>query len=234
MKILKFSLCLLLFVAAISGATNITTTNDGYTYNNSIVSYAAARDATAGLSAQTDQWIVGQNYSAPDRTVYRSFASFAIPNMSAISAASLFLDGLTDNSTTDFEIYIVTSTYSNPLVKEDFDVFDGHQTGEADNGTVLNSAWNSSAYSADWNEITFDADGLAAILAKSNSTLSIALISKEDYDNSAATDGEYVSFESSGESGKEPYLLITYTAGAGTVTQVIRQNGQPRGVIPVE
>jgi hypothetical protein len=196
--------------------TSITATNDGYVYkSNSFGDYAAARDSIAGDAKDTTNFAIGQSYVDQDPdfiyTARRAFASLLIPDMSEALTASLFLYGKSDSSTVDFLLYIHTSTYSTPLVKEDYDLFDGHQASGAYNGTVLNNIWASSGYSATWNEITFNASGLAAILAKKNDTLKLALISKEDYDNSAPTDNEFCNFYTSSESGKEPYLSITYT-----------------------
>jgi hypothetical protein len=76
----------------------------------------------------------------------------------------------------------------------------------------LNDAWNTSSFLLeDWNEIVFNNDGLAAIMTKQNDTFLIAMISKEDFDNSAPADKEYIWFYSTSTAGKEPYLSITYT-----------------------
>lgn len=197
--------------------TSVTTsTNDGDAFSSN-ASYSTARNATTGAGVATTRMAIGQGTEA--FSIYRGFASFAIPNYTSIISASLFLYGRFDQSATDFDIYIHTSTYSNPLVKEDFDLFDGHQSSGAYNGTVLNNTWNTSSYSSTWNEITFNSSGISAILAKANDTLKIAIISKEDYDNSEPSGAEYVGFQTHLESGKEPYLSITYSVVvAPTVT----------------
>lgn len=197
--------------------TSVKATNDGYVINegNANVSYTTVRNSTSG-TLQSIPWFIGQRYELYEAQNYyrvdRSFGSFAIPNMTTLTAASLFLEGYSDYSTIDFEIYIHTSTYSTPKVVGDFDVFNGWQASGAYNGTVLNNAWNSSSYSAAWNEIVFNAAGRTAILAKKNNTFKMAAISKEDYNNSAPTGPEMVQFEHHGVTGKEPYLSITYTA----------------------
>ena len=198
-----------------AGPTSIIATNDGRIRNND-ATYTTARNATAGNYTDAS-FIIGQSSTY---YINRSFASFAIPDMATITSASLFLYGNTDGSTVDFGVYILTSTYSNPFVVGDFDLFSGHQASGAYNGTVLNDLWNTSSYSASWNEFVFNADGLSAVLAKKNDTFLMAAISKEDYDNSANTDTEYVWFENSTVAGKEPYLSITYTTTvtAPTVT----------------
>jgi hypothetical protein len=202
-----------IFPIKVDPTSTVVATNDKGIRNLSLVSYVTARDAAAGEYVY-DQPTVGQAFNVDTWYVYRIFASFAIPDIPAgavLTAASLFLYGYYDASTDDFDAYIHTSTYSNPLVKEDFDLFDGHQASGAYNGTILNNAWNSSSYSATWNEITFNAAGLAAILAKENDTFKMAMISKNDYDNTAATDYyDACQFYPSTEVGKEPYLSITF------------------------
>ncbi len=190
--------------------TSIIATNNGYAYsdNTDPPTYTDARNAITGSAKATNMFSVGQLI---DFRIGRGFASFVIPDMSSISAASLFLEGNGDASVVDFEIYINTSTYSSPLVKEDFDLFDGWQASGAYNGSILNNTWNSSSYSATWNEIVFNAAGLAAVLAKKNDTFKIVVLSKEDYNSSEPTDAEWINFESATTAGKEPYLSITYT-----------------------
>lgn len=198
--------------------TSVIATNDGLVRNVAADTYTNVRDAATGGTAQTSQIGVGQNVIV-SYYIFRGFASFAIPDMSACTACSLFLEGKEDNSTTDFGVYIHTSTYSNPITEGDYDLFDGHQASGIYNGTVLNNTWNSSSYSPTWNEFVFNAAGLAVVLAAKNTTLRLVLISKEDYDNSAPTDSEYIYFESSATAGKEPYLSLTYTSTvAPTVT----------------
>ena len=189
--------------------SNVIATNDGY-INKTATAYATARNAIVGDSAPTNLFSVGQGKS--DYYIQRGFASFVIPDMSVLTAASLFLYGSLDGSTIDFYIYLLESTYSNPLIKEDFDLFDGHQSSGVYNGTVLNETWNSLDYIAGWNEIVFNSDGLAAILAKKNDTFKLAAISGEDYNNSAPINSEVLYFKSSVTSGKEPYLALTFSS----------------------
>jgi hypothetical protein len=195
--------------------SNVEATNDGYAYGYNFV-YATSRDAATATGKSTVEMFVGQLLTGGSIYITdRAFLSFDIPDMSSISAASLFLEGAYDFSTTDFEIYIHTSTYSNPLVVGDYPLFDGRQTGGAHTGTVLNNTWNSSSYSATWNEIEFNVSGLLSIINSSGATWKIALISKEDYNNSAPTGNEYLGFHASATADKEPYLELTYEAAAG-------------------
>jgi len=186
--------------------TTVITTNDAYIYVTN-GTYVTARDAVTGDAVYTTILGVGQ---ITDFTVMRNFFSFAIPDMTTLTSASLFLEGNSDNSTTDFEIYIHAATQSTPLVKEDFDLFDGHQASGAYNGTPLTDAWSSADFSPEWNEYIFNNDGLAAIFAKKNDIFKIVAISEEDYNSSAPVANEYVTFETSATADKEPYLSITF------------------------
>ncbi len=188
---------------------SVIATNDGLIYTGAST-YVGARDVTAGTAVQTTDFTLGQQYVNPTYYVVRDFASFAIPDMSALTAASLFLYGYEDGSTTDFTAAILTSTYNNPLVVADVDQFDGWQSSGAYNGTLLNDAWSSTSYQAGWNEIAYNAAGLAAILAKKNDTFKIAILSSRDYAGTACTGDEFIRFYSSVTAGKEPYLSITY------------------------
>lgn len=207
--------------------TSVTATNDGAPGGANAV-YNTIRNSSdpPGLDVR---WGVGQQWVDPYYYIYRSFGSFALPEMSSVSACSLFLNGYGDYSDTDFDIYIHTSTHSDPLVKADFDLFDGHQATGSYNGTVLNNSWNSVDYSADWNEIVFNGAGLTAVLAKQNDTFNIVVISKEDYGNSTPTNQEKVTFNQSSIGGSEPYLSITYTQA---ITEAVSALVEVEALIP--
>ncbi|MCX6787065.1 MAG: hypothetical protein NTY93_00885 [Candidatus Kaiserbacteria bacterium] len=208
------------FVTHVSvGSVTITATNDGVLLNYINNDYLGTRNAATAPSKGLSTIGIGQYYQVPEYAVYRGFLSFVLPDMVALSTASLFLDGFADYSTTDFGVYVLTSTYSNPLANEDFDLFDGHQASGAYTGTVLNNTWNSSSYSANWNEFVFNATGTTTIFAARNTTLKLAMISKEDYDGSVPGNDEYLHFSASSlGAGVAPYLSITYEAVAAAPT----------------
>ncbi len=199
-----------IYPITVDPSTSVETTNDGTIYKNNIGTYSSARDVIAGSLGSWNE--VGQNFTGGNQyEVKRSFLSFAIPNMGSISAASLFLEGQYNGTSSPFNIYIHTSTYSTPKVSEDFDQFDGWTSGFAHTGTILNSAWGSPLYSAGWNEIVFAAAGRTAIFAKRNDTFKMAVISDEDYNYSPPADSERIQFATSADANREPYLSITYT-----------------------
>lgn len=174
--------------------------------------YALSRDASAGDGASTIQ--IGQ---INGWYVMRSFVLFGLPSLTAVTSASMFLEGLSNHSDTDFDIYIHTSTQHNPIVVEDFDLFDGRQTAAPHNGTILNDTWNTSSYSAGWNEIIFNAAGRAVILAAASDSLKLALISSKDYSNTSPSGNEYIEFNYTGTN--TPYLSITQEAAPSSPTR---------------
>jgi hypothetical protein len=207
--------------------TSVVATNDGYVYCSNNSTYDTARNTTVGDIAATDVLNIGQYYTSLYR-IYRSFLAFAIPYMTSITVASLYLWGYNDYSTTDFEVYLHTATHSNPIVVDDFNNFDGWQATGAYNGTILNNTWNSSSMvESGWIHIDMNAAGLSAILAKKNDTLKIVAISKEDYIDSAPTGAERIVFASSiSEAGKEPYLSITFQLGStSNIRSILSKDG---------
>ena len=189
--------------------TSINATNDSGLRNLN-ASYSTARNATIASNNEDGyRWKIGQTASYD---IYRSFGSFAIPDMTTLTAATLFIYGVTDYSTTDFNVYIHTSTHSTPILA-DFDQFAGWVSSGTYTGTILNNAWSSSSFLVGWNQITFNADGLAAILAKKNDTFKMAAISSRDYAETTPSGNEWLEFYGS-VSGVVPYLSITYTTTA--------------------
>ena len=185
-------------------STTITASQDGGMYNNGSVSYANSRDASAATSVNPNYMYVGQKSTY---YIYRSFACFPIPELLTVTACSLYVNGAADFSDADFDIYIHgASEYKSTLTAEDYPHFDGRQTGQAHNGTVLNETWNSSSYSSDWNTIVFNSAGCDSVEDAAGDTLWIVLISKEDYNNSPHTQSEEVVFESSNHATDKPYL----------------------------
>ncbi len=175
---------------------NVNATNDASHVYALNADYPTAQGATTGTVSGNLR--VGQYYDAtPIYGVYRSFLAFAIPSMLDITSCILHLDGQSDNSTTDFNMYIVSSTYTTP-VSEDFDLV----------GTTLwSDAWNSVNYSANDNAITLNSTGLSAVLAAQGGTLRIALRSEKDINATTPTGSERVNFTPNGNA----YLTITYT-----------------------
>jgi len=181
---------------------------DGYLAMGHELTYSDARDPETAETRGT-YFLIGQ---LTGFSVMRADASFIIPELAAVSACSLFVDGSSNGSTDDFDVYILSSTYGPTLTTADYNEFDGWVSGGAHTGTVLNDTWNTASYSADWNTIIFNSAGRDSVVAAANDTLWIVLISKEDYDNSEPTDSESVSFTAGGLGATGAYLSFTYAS----------------------
>jgi len=205
---------------------NIEATGDGHVRMFDELTYAAARDGSGEAYAGTLS--VGQVFKYSEYRNDRAFLSFAIPELSSVSGATLKLNGYNDSSIDDFNVYIVTSTYTAPVSADDFTKFDGHKSSGAYDGTVLNEAWSSLSFSTGWNTMTFNAAGRAAILAAAGATLKLALISKDDYDNNEPSNYELVAFNDSSSDGLEPYLSLTYSTGPA-ITVLMNSYRRMRG-----
>ena len=213
MKVLLIGLLLALFGKAEGNAqttVSINPTNDGRVYISTVPgTYASKRDSTSARSSVTDVIQAGQDSTAV-YAVYRGFMTFAIPALTTADACTLYIDGDFNGSTTDFEIYLHTASNYGTLDVLDYIKFDGRTVGSAHTGSILNNTWNSSSYSADWNKIIFNAAGLDSLEAHSNGAFYLAMISKEDYINSAPANSEVVAFTAVAGT-PDPYLSLTYT-----------------------
>jgi len=214
-RILIILLILCSYMSVFGTDVSIQATNEGRLRVWHETVYTTARDDAANVDLVTTTLQVGQT-NAANYYLYRTFASFVLPAMTSVSSVSLFLEGVTNSSGADFEIYVFTSTCTDPLETGDWGEFDGNQASGVYNGTVLNINWNSVSYSDGWNEIVFNTAGIAAVLAAQNTTFKIALISKEDYSNDPPGEDEFIVFSSSDEEDEEPYLAITYNDPAYT------------------
>lgn len=168
-------------------------------------------DGAGGIA--TSNMRVGQSISG-GFTLYRSFTLFVIPEMTTCSACTLYVDGQSDASTTDFEVYVVAGTQGSTIESTDFPAVDGWATGgNLYTGSVMNDTWNSSSYSAGWNAIVFNAAGRDSIVAAQGDTLFVALISKEDYVSSQPGGDEYLLFSDPNPPNEGAFLSITYSSG---------------------
>ena len=187
--------------------------------------YADARDS-AGDARQYDRAKIGQEIEISDYFVYRAGLTFAgIPdNIDVLSAATLVLDGIEDQSVTNFNICVFTGTWTGGAANaEDFVKFDGRRSGAPHNGVSLCAAWSTSGYSADDNTFTFLSVGRDSIRACSGDTLRLMMVSSKDSSNTAPTGLEYVRFTGSSD---PPYLSLTYSVRGG-LTRTTIYNREP-------
>lgn len=159
---------------------------------------------------------VGQTLGGGIEGIYRSYYYFDtsdLPDSATITAGSLNLYGQNDNSATDFSLQIQSGmpTYpSDPLVKADYD-----QSFYAGNGGTLSTAGGYSTIG--YNTITLSAAGLLMV----NTTGDTKLCVRSDQDIIADTplsDESVASWTYEKGAGFRPYLEVTYTVDAPTVT----------------
>lgn len=176
--------------------------------------YATTRDNASASNPSHSVLGVGQFKSYLDEnnhyTVMRAALAFpSIPEMSDASACTLYVDGSSDQSNTDFIVYVFgAEAIGSTFEAADYARFNGRRVGTTHNGTQLNASWNTSGYSAGWNALIFNAAGLDSVVAASGDTLKIMLVSSGDYANTApsAVENNFVKFTIG-----TAYLSINYT-----------------------
>jgi hypothetical protein len=196
-------------------------TNSGFLYKNDDVLLTARNGTTAGGVTQTSINVATLKATAGQYAVKRGFLCFpGIPNASAVDSVCLFLDGLVNLSIMDTTFQVYGSKYKPTLTTADLDSVDGWQATGAYNGTkLLAAAWNSSAYSANWNVMPFASAGRTAVLAAKGDTLWIAILAERDYNNTWATDDSCEVAFSNRTGATNAWLYVSYTpATASTNT----------------
>ena len=188
-------------------STTIRMVNVTASVTNTNASWAVARNATSG-SVVENQLAVGQKTN----NVSRSFLTFEIPEIGIALAGSLLVNGLTNNSTTQFfDLYLLDASSHNTVpTVADYNNFDGWAASGAYTGTVLNDTWNSASFSSGANNIALNSSGLDLITAASGDSLKIALISSNDYNNTGFTADEWLAFWWRVNESLSPRLTFTY------------------------
>ncbi len=182
--------------------------------------YATARGNTVGDILSFTGITVGQScvVSPPAQyTVYRGFMQFDLstvsPAITSCEEAYLNLTGTADASDTDFNIYLVTGTWTaGSLNVDSYDEFSGWVAGTADyTGTILNESFLTTTQfsTSTTNRIRLNRAGRTAIVRATGSVLKLMLLSSRDYGYDATPTGdEYVRFMVS--DGVTPSLELIY------------------------
>jgi len=173
---------------------------------NSNSTYAYARTSPAdniSYSAIT----VGQYKGITNYNVYRGFLQFQIPTLTSIEDAYITLQGDSDYSAVDFEIYLCEGTWNDTTYGIDmFASYNATQLNETfETGTGKNFT------ASGLNYFRFNRTGRDLIKdTYSNSTLRLMLVSKEDINSSRPGEGipynEFVKFTTS----TMPTLTLQY------------------------
>jgi hypothetical protein len=183
-------------------------------------SYETARNFAAAENIETTgNLLIGQSYDgAPnfDHYTYRTFMRFApsITNLATVDACTLKVYCVNE-PTNDFTLMIVGSSIAGaPATSWNNDfigwaasgayLIDPGVYGGKNTNTMSAGGWASIPY------VTIGLDSLKAQVARADSHR-IALLSLNDTENDSATGQERLNIYSTAESGKEPYLAITYT-----------------------
>ncbi len=169
------------------------------------------RDYTNATWTQNGYPQVGQSFLDLQYTVRRAGLSFNLSELPigiTITEATLTMLGRENHSTNDFDLYVVSSYYSNDA--SGYSKFFGRTVGDAHTSIILNNNWNSSSFSTGWNTITFNDSGIDSLNAHIGGTFKIHLISSNDYDNTPPSMAEEWLYFNDGIENN-PYLSVTYT-----------------------
>jgi hypothetical protein len=186
-------------------------TSDGYIQSSAFNNYAGAA-AGSSLSAQAaGNLLVGQT-TPVNFIVYQSFVSFdtsGLDDDAVINSVELALDGLTDNSTTDFVAEARTYDWSTSLDTGDW------RTPAQLSGLTRLATWNSSGYSSGYNAFTEDGTNFRSAINKTGATR-LLICSAENVSQSEPTADEYVTFDSANTGGttSDPKLTIDWSEPA--------------------
>ena len=194
------------YPVTVDPTTSIVASPYGRASNSNSV-YLTARNG-AGNDNYAGFLNVGQVFSGSNHNIDRAFLGIpGIPGMVSASACTLFVDGYTDASDTDFDIYIVGArAWKSALSNDDFTRFNGWAASGSYTGAVLNTSWNTSSFSSNLNALIFNAAGRDSLAAAAGDTLWLAMLSSRDYTPTAPSGNEYVIF-----AGSAPCLSFTYT-----------------------
>jgi hypothetical protein len=199
------------YPVTVDPSTTVTalTAQSGTLYGDN-ATYLTQRNGATAYDIQAALVEAGQK--AGNFESYRSFMAFTgFPAMISVSACTLYCEGYSNASTTDFNVNLFgANSYKSALTTADFSKFDGWVSSGAYTGTVLNETWGTASYSTGWNAIVFAAAGLDSINAAKADTLWIAMLSSRDVAATEPGGDEYVAFDLTA-GGNAPYLSFTYT-----------------------
>ena len=198
-------------IGGVGSVSPYSTSSDGHNYGTSTV-YATVWEAASATKNDTnDNALIGQLYSAPNYSIWRSYLYFdtsGIPDDALITSATLKLYGNSDSSNPDFLITIQNGqpTYPhNPLENGDYDK--SYYSGDGGSLTTV-GGFSTTSY----NDIVLNSTGLGWIDAEG--TTKLCLRSDREIAGTVPTTQELVYFWTSEEPTKEPILEVHYLEGA--------------------
>ena len=193
---------------------------DGTQYTTLRPLWVDARDTTAADAILDTQIMIGTNIAVgPTYGIYRSDISFELSsaitdNVLSVNSCSLYMWLQSDGSTDDFAISAIPSLKSGVLATGWFNDFTGWAVSN-DYSAGINVTYferSTGFLVSGYNGYAFDADGLDSLATYFGDWLHLKLISGNDIANAGTpANNELVSFYSSAEPGKGPYLKADYT-----------------------
>ncbi|MGH2710168.1 MAG: hypothetical protein ACRDH9_03060 [Actinomycetota bacterium] len=176
----------------------------GYVSSTDAV-YATAR--TSGTLAADDGLIVriGQTTGYVCNEGFVKFNTSSIPDDDAISSATLSLDGVSDDSTTDFIAEARLQDWGTGLQTSDW-------VSGADLSMTLLATWDSAGYVAGYNDFTENGSNLRDSISKTGDTR-ILINSDRHRLGTAPTTSEVVEFNSADAAGttEDPRLVVNHS-----------------------
>lgn len=188
--------------------TTLTATNTGYILKDGEAVYLDAHDAAVGNDVDNNYSVYLGQYSVLYH-VARGAVMFSLASLRSsyvILSAVLSLYGENDTSTADFDVVLVSGAdLADTLVLADF--------GDLLDDTTSFGSINTSAYvNEDWNAITLNATGIAAIQAALTGTIRFGVRSSLDISATAPSSQDFVYFYGTdAASAKKPKLVVTYS-----------------------
>jgi len=206
-----------LSVGAVQGVYT-STLSSSYLYAGDPV-YNTAWTAANGIASDNYyQSFIGQKLDGGNYTIYRSYLYFdtsSLPTDATINSASVFIYGLFDFSTVDFNITLYTGTTTthphDPLVVGDYDKtnYSGNVCGNFNTAlfTVLS-----------WNEIPLTQNGIGNIIV--GGTTKFTVRSDNEVAGIAPVGNDLIIIRNiSGD--KTPYMVINYTSSGNSYVDIV-------------
>lgn len=187
---------------------------DGYIYGADGSTYANARNTSDGGSTAGTADYVGQDKVGSTYTCYRGYLSFdtsGVDDSLDVESATLNVCADADASTTNFLVQVYRYAWTEALADAGNREanYDGAYGGSATlEGTLRDTA-------AGWSSGTYYSLAVSAAGINKTGDTKYALVSKEDVDNSAPDNAEYVQYRTAdyAGTGSDPYLSVVMAAG---------------------
>lgn len=193
-------------------------TADDY-IQSSNATYSTARDGSGLTTFSGNAFVQVGQYLSGTYNIFETFIAFdtsALGASAIVTSAILSMDGVTDGSTTDFNVDARLYDWGTAVTTGDW------PTGATLAGTTLLGQWNTSGFSTAYN--AFSDIAMAANVNLTGVTRML-LASANTVANSAPSGFEYVILKSADAPGttEDPKLVITYTS----VVEVSLAGAQP-------